>query len=108
MVSPKILCNQHLLGEHNEIHKAVGNLRHTGIWAKALINKGFLEPQNFKKRHDELVVEMVSRGMNHQSPLNVKGLKLTKGKIDTKKALKDLMERCDKCRRRQKQIVNKK
>ena len=96
-INPKMLCRQHLLGEHNEIHKAVGNLRHSGIWARSLVAKGFLEPQNFLKRHDELVSEMLGRGFNHKSPLEIKGLELPIGKVDVNKSIKDLKERCKEC-----------
>ncbi len=97
-VEPSLLCRQHLLGEHFEIHKAVGNLRHSGKWAESLTQKGFLEPQNFKKRHNELVAEMLKRGFNHNSPLDISNINLPIGNVDIKKSIKDLKERCDKCK----------
>lgn len=97
MVKPKLLCRQHLLGEHFEIHKAVGNLRHSGNWTKGLTKKGFLEPQNFLSRHDELVIEMESRGFSHNSPLDDSGIKLEQGKVDVKLSLHDLKNRCSNC-----------
>ena len=73
MVNPKCLCRQHLLGEHNEIHKAVGNLNHSGIWTKALTKKGYLEPQHFISRHNRLAKEMKCRNYNHKSPIIYNG-----------------------------------
>ena len=71
-LSPSILCRQHLLGEHLELHSLwvvisqskKGYSRHpeTLRWIgklKALYN-----------RHEEQVKEMQSRGYNHKSPLD--------------------------------------
>lgn len=99
-INPKLLCRQHLLGEHFEIHKAVGNLRHSGKWTISLTNKGFLEPQNFLKRHNQLIKEMIKRGFKHNSPLEIKELKLPMGKVDIKKSIKDLKNRCKECKKR--------
>jgi hypothetical protein len=98
MIEPKLLCKNHLLGEHFEIHKAVGNLKHTGKWAMALVNKGYLEPQNFMKRHDMLVKEMLRRGYNHNSPLDLGKVKLPKGKVNTRKSISDLKAKGCECR----------
>lgn len=98
MLDPKKMCRQHLLGEHYEIHKAVGNLRHSGTWANSLTEKGFLEPQNFKNRHDQLVCEMKRRGMKHESPLNICSIKICNGCVDTKVSINDLISRCNRCR----------
>lgn len=97
MVNPKLLCRQHLLGEHNEIHKAVGNLRKSGTWAKALIKKGYLNPKRFLSRHNLLVKEMIKRGYNHKSKLNISKIQLIKGTIDVNKSIRDLKARCKKC-----------
>ena len=98
-IKPKLMCRQHLLGEHFEIHKAIGNLKHSGIWTKALTNKGFLEPQNFLKRHDKIADEIKKRGMNHNSKLIVGNIKLPTGKVDIKQSVIDLKKRCPECRK---------
>ena len=98
LVNPKDMCRNHLLGEHSEIHRAVGNLNHSGTWARALIAKGFLEPCSFSARHKALADEMVRRGYNHQSPLDTKGFEKLDGKVNVKRSIKDLRERCKKCR----------
>lgn len=97
MLSPAKLCRQHLLGEHFEIHKAVGNLNHKGTWAKSLTEKGFLEPQNFSIRHNELVAEMIRRGYKHKSPLDADQWKHLKGKVNRTRAIRDLKARCKNC-----------
>lgn len=97
MVKPNLLCRQHLLGEHFELHKAVANLDHSGTWAKSLTRKGFLEPQNFVKRHNKIVKEMKKRGYKHKSSLSYSGIDL-KGKVDINKSIRDLKERCKECR----------
>lgn len=96
-LDPKLLCKQHLLGEHFEIHKAVGNLRHSGTWSNSLTAQGFLEPQNFAKRHKKLAKEMQRRGYKHNSELDVSGIKLKKGKVDINRSIKDLKKRCKEC-----------
>jgi len=98
MIEPGKLCRQHLLGEHFEIHKAVGNLRHSGKWTKSLTERGFLEPQNFLSRHDELAAEMEKRGFNHNSSLDVSGVDLPFGKVDINKSIDDLGVRCGECK----------
>jgi len=97
MIKPKQMCNQHLLGEHFEIHKAVGNLRHSGKWTKSLTEKGFLEPQNFLARHNELVEEMLARSFNHNSPLKYARIRTLFGKVDVQLSINDLKKRCAKC-----------
>ena len=73
-VSPTILCRQHLLGEHRELH---------AIWVVLTKNKkGYsLHPETLRwkgklkalyLRHEQLVEEMKKRGYQHQSPLDQK------------------------------------
>ena len=54
MVDPKIMCRQHLLGEHNELHKLAGSLRLKKS-IKGYLEKGELDPSQANKRHAELV-----------------------------------------------------
>ncbi len=83
-LSPSILCRNHLLGEHRELHamwtviteNKKGYSRHpeTLRWVgklKALYN-----------RHKELIKEMKVRGYNHYSELN-KNLALGKSMQDS-------------------------
>ena len=97
MLPPEKLCRKHLLGEHNEIHKMVGNLRHSRTWAESLTKLSFLEPQNALCRHNELVKEMARRGYNHNSPLDTAGVELPIGRVDLNASMKDLYERCELC-----------
>ena len=71
---PKILCRNHLLGEHREIH---------AIWSILTENKkGYSNhPETLRwrgklkalyKRHAEVVSEMQRRGYSHNSPLDRK------------------------------------
>jgi hypothetical protein len=65
MIHPIWLCNQHLVGEHGEIHK----FRHNFVKQHSMTNRrGQIVPFLMEVRHDELVKEMCSRGMNHNSP----------------------------------------
>lgn len=71
-ISPDMLCRNHLLGEHRELHalwsiiinnkKAYSNHPETLRW------KGKLKALYL--RHEKLVEEMSRRGYNHRSPLD--------------------------------------
>ena len=104
MVDPKIMCRKHLLGEHGELHKFLHNWkkRHS---IKGRIKNNSIEPLSYKKRHDELVVEMLLRGYNHQSPLkqpNFSYLSLEEQevKVDKVESFSMLTERCTDCKLR--------
>jgi len=71
-LSPRLLCRNHLLGEHNELHAIwsvitggrKGYARHPEVmrWRGRL--------RALSARHDRIVEEMVRRGWNHRSPLD--------------------------------------
>ncbi|PVX23997.1 MAG: hypothetical protein CW691_08950 [Candidatus Bathyarchaeum sp.] len=100
MVNPKIMCRQHLLGEHVEIHMFVGTLRR-GKTVKGYLEKGLLEVHNLYARHEQLVKEMKCRGYNHCSELDEKWKSAEKlGVVDREKSLEELLKRCSRCKRR--------
>jgi len=110
MINPKILCRQHLLGEHSEIHKH----RHNFI-KKHSINKriqlGQIEPASMSIRHDELVIEMLNRGYNHKSDYEMPDLSYLNEHqryfiVDRNMALKDLLNRCEECNKRYRELIN--
>jgi len=105
MVDPKIMCKNHLLGEHSEIHLFVWNIN-AGHSVKGYIDKGLLETHNLYNRHEELAHELRQRGYKHNSELDGKW-KMAKnaGSIDREKSLRDLIERCAKCRERYKRFT---
>ncbi len=97
MTNPKYLCRNHLLGEHKELHQAVGSLLHNKS-LRGHIDRGQVEVHNIKKRHEQLVKEMKRRGYNHQSPL--KEFKEFKaGKINIIENYKELERRCKECKK---------
>jgi hypothetical protein len=71
-IPPRVLCRQHLLGEHRELHaiwavmtqQKQGYARHTATtrWQGKLAA--------LYKRHTHLVREMIRRGYAHYSPLD--------------------------------------
>lgn len=105
LVDPKLMCRQHLLGEHVEIHMFVGFVK-KGKSIKGFIDKGLLEPSMITKRHDDLVHEMLKRGYNHKSPLIVPDEFykmddfLCENIVDVDESLNELFMRCDECRKR--------
>jgi hypothetical protein len=106
MVDPKIMCNQHLLGEHVEIHMLVGCLnRNKNI--NGYISGGLVEVQSIKTRHDRIVKEMLERGMNHNTPIeNNKMFECVAGHVDVENNIKELGKRCKKCNDRKNYIFD--
>ncbi|MCU1284379.1 MAG: hypothetical protein JWO13_729 [Acidobacteriales bacterium] len=96
MVNPRKMCNQHLLGEHVEIHMLVGTLVRKKSIAGFVENK-LIEVHSIRKRHSELVKEMQRRGMQHQSPLPAFRSR-TLGKVNRKTNLAELARRCERCK----------
>ncbi len=98
MVAPCLMCRQHLLGEHRELHALAGSLR-AGRSIAGHISRGQLEPQNIKARHDAIVTEMVRRGYKHLTPLNdIENAPW--GSVDRDRNIVELSRRCAKCRER--------
>ena len=85
---PAVLCRQHLLGEHRELH---------GLWNILTQGKaGYGRHPETQRwvgrlaalylRHEALVTEMRSRGYRHRSPLDqllATGLEVQDQKIDS-------------------------
>jgi hypothetical protein len=96
MLKPSLLCRQHLLGEHNELHKLAGCLR-LGRSVAGYVENGLVDLSRIEERHEELVVEMRVRNYNHKSPLKL-GRAVCGGKVDIERNWKDLWNRCLTCR----------
>ena len=107
MIDVRVLCRQHILGAHGELHK----FRHNFIKGHSIAGrKGQIEPHSMESRHDELAVEMMRRGYNHNSPYEQPDLlayDLTDHGVDRDKSLTDLLARCPKCRLRYHKIRRK-
>ena len=68
MLTPRILCRKHLMGEHVEHHMFVGSVnKHRRL--DGFVRNNLVEPKKFQERHQALVEEMEARGYNHKSPL---------------------------------------
>jgi hypothetical protein len=104
-INPKFLCRKHLLGEHVEHHMFIGALK-KGKNLKGYIEKGLVEINTLKERHEEIVEELKNRGYNHNSPLEIDpNLLYEAGKINKKSNFKELLRRCPECRSRFKQTI---
>ena len=105
MIKPSLLCNQHLLGEHGELHKFIPSFKKQYKVSKRINPVVQIELTSYKKRHDDLAKEMLSRGMNHKSPINELPdfSYLPKPHynaiVDIKQSIKDLKERCVHCKK---------
>jgi len=96
MVNPRRMCDQHLLGEHVELHMLVGTLLRKRSVAGFVANN-LIEVHNVRRRHAALVAEMTRRGMTHRSPLPAfRAVRL--GKVNIRMNLKELARRCRDCR----------
>lgn len=108
MVDPIFMCRRHLLGEHGELHSFIQSWRkHRKIDRR--ITGNAIEPNSYKKRHDELAAEMIRRGMRHCSEIEQPDFSYLPVwqkdfKVDRKKSLNLLLERCPECRKRYQNI----
>ena len=95
LIDPTLLCNQHLLGEHVELHMLAGSIAKNRSVA-GFVSTGLIEVHSLYTRHTQLVAEMSTRGMNHKSELPQ--LQLWRaGAVDPVRSLRDLVERCPGC-----------
>lgn len=104
MIDPKKLCRNHLLGEHNEIHKHKHNFEKHHSISGRLYPIVLIEPSSMEKRHEELAKEMLARGYKHQSPYQQPDLSyLTEEQRNVKANIpyniEDLCNRCEECRK---------
>jgi len=96
-IDPKLLCRKHLLGEHVECHMLVGAIN-KGKRINGFIKKGLIQVHTTRKQHDKLATEMERRGYKHKSPLP-EFESFRAGKVDQKKSIRDLGNRCSECRK---------
>ena len=100
-VDPKMMCNRHLLGEHCEMHMAVGAIN-AGKSVAGHVKAGQLDVSLIRKRHMDLAMEMRRRGMNHHSPLpalqHLPRGGFGKDCVDAKANIVELARRCSGCK----------
>ena len=111
MVNPQALCNQHLLGEHGEIHKHKHNFE-KGHRMTGRVQNNCLEASALQSRHDDLADERLSRGMNHKSPFVAPSIDYLpkwqrEFKVDKDLNLRLLLDKCENCRERHSQGIAK-
>ncbi|MFB6282583.1 MAG: pyrimidine dimer DNA glycosylase/endonuclease V [Halobacteria archaeon] len=98
-VAPVLLCDDHLLGEHNEMHMIVGTIRkhqHGEAIVQGHADKGQIDTSLIQERHDELKEEMIARGMEHESPMDYEN-ELDIGEVDSQRSQEILRDRCEMC-----------
>jgi len=121
MLPTEILCKNHLLGEHKEIHTQLAFvLKHYN--PSGWIRQEFIFPSYLLSRHKELIKELKARKYNHQSEITTLQFKefisiLAKMKIENYKNkvsksnriknLKDLLKRCPICSARHYDYIHK-
>ena len=97
MVSPELMCRNHLLGEHVELHMLAGCIQR-GKNINGFLEKGLVDPSLIHSRHEELVREMERRGYRHQSPIAEIGFPASGACLDPQANLNELSSRCPVCR----------
>jgi len=97
-VDPAVLCRKHLLGEHVELHMAVGSIKR-GKNLGRFITDGLIETGAIQSRHQALALEMGRRGYRHKSPLHYHDA-LHMGHVDSHASMLELARRCPDCRAR--------
>ena len=101
MVDPSLLCKNHLLGEHYELHCIIGAIETNPEWVKRLIKHGYIEMDKIESRHRKLVRD---GRFKDKTPLKFDYSKVSKqfppGEVDREKSIRDLKQRCEHCKRR--------
>ena len=97
-VRPTVMCRKHLLGEHVEMHMAVGSIRRNKS-ISGYTDNGLLDTSKIKERHDALVIEMRARGYKHYSIMLYDDV-LNDGSVDADDNLIALCARCAECSER--------
>jgi hypothetical protein len=99
---PQYLCDDHLLGEHSEMHQEGGTLvnhPHGKAVCRGHARLGQVRTGLLADRHAELAREMECRGMDHDSPFDY-DIEADIGYVDRHANLVDLYQRCDDCAER--------
>ena len=107
-VEPRVLCRNHLLGEHYEMHMFTGTLA-KGKSVAGYVRTGLVIVNKIEERHNDLAVEMESRGYRHSWDKPLRGYELSEETLtkyrlsqsfNHEKSLQELLSRCPVCRGR--------
>lgn len=107
-VEVELMCREHLMGEHNEMHMLVGSIRkhpHGEAIAQGHAEKGQIDTSLIQERHDALAEEMEARGYDHDSSMEYDD-SLGIGEVDAERdpsleasnIRDELADRCPECR----------
>lgn len=100
MVDPAWLCQNHLLGEHRELH-ALATCVERGHPLDGFIRHKLVEVHNIKTRHDALVAEFRNRGwssgFDHKTPIGDNFQPYRAGVVDSDANRTELIRRCSAC-----------
>ncbi len=101
MICPFMMCRQHHLGEHAEIHKHRHNLekRHK-MGGRLKPGNVQIEPGAMQQRHGTLAYTLELRGWSHSSPYITPdiGYLGDTPKVDPILSMLELSRRCCQCR----------
>lgn len=99
-IHPRHLCDQHLLGEHAELHQEVGQIQAgNDASVRGHVAAGQVDVHALDDRHGALVAELRRRGMTHDSPLpTVDVSAYPRAQWHPAAVRQTLRERCPDCR----------
>lgn len=93
---PKLMCRNHLLGEHRELHALVGLIRAKKS-LEGYIKSGLVCVQQINQRHDDLHAEMLARWGTPFSKLPEFEAFETP-EINVQASIAELLRRCPACK----------
>lgn len=103
MVDPKIMCRNHLLGEHRELHAIAGLIRKKKS-LDGYLSEGLIDPRLLQSRHLALSKEMSQRGYYDAESIGVLDLSYLRLEdrpyVDAEESLRILLSRCSACTER--------
>lgn len=99
-VPPSLMCRKHLMGEHVEMHMFKSVIE-SGKSVDGYIRDNLLDTDGILDRHFNVAIEMVRRGMKHNTPMM--SISYPEGFVHRKsvnehKSEMELVRRCPECR----------
>lgn len=104
-VNPTLICNQHLIAEHYELHMYIGALN-KGRSLEGYKQAGILQLSQLRKRHNELAAEMITRKkkdgspVRHNSPLPAFVTYGDDGWLQSAEDEIEVLKQCSECKKR--------
>lgn len=93
---PELMCSQHLLGEHRELH-VMASIVNSGRSMEGYFRNNLIDVKNIRSRHMLLHIEMFKRWQTPFSEI-LEFTPFETPDINKEKSIAELLRRCQKCR----------